>query len=576
MNATISAPQTPGTSPTTHRRLDEMVGRLAEGARVFARLPLRDRVDLALGMRAGYARLAERQVHAACAAKGITLGTPPEGEEWATGPWCVTRHLRLVIESLEALAAGKNTPVGPVDRTADGRLTVRVFPTGHVDGVLFSGMRVDVHLGTGTDERELEQTRAAFYRGRGHDGRTVLILGAGNVAAIPGMDVITKMFNEGKVCLLKMNPVNAYLGPIIEEAFGEAVARGFLAVAYGGAEEGAYLARHGGIDEIHLTGSEHTYDALVWGPPGPEREARKARNEPVLTKPVTAELGNVSPILVVPGPYSDRELAFQAEAIAASVIYNASFNCNAGKMLVSPRGWVGRDSVLRAVERVFAATPPRRAYYPGAADRWRALTAGRPAARAIGTAAEGCLPWTLLPGLDPADRGEAAFVTEPFCSILSEVGVGSADPLEYLEQAVDFANERLWGTLSATLVVHPRTLRDRGTAQAVERAIARLRYGAVAVNTWAGWMFAFGSPPWGAHPGSTPQDIQSGVGWVHNTSMLEGVEKAVLRSPLTTFPKPAIFPSHRTAHLATRRIVRLDEELKLRHLPGVIAAAVRG
>ena len=48
---------------------------------------------------------------------------------------------------------------------------------------------------------------------------------------------MTKLFNQGKVCVLKMNPVNAYLGPILEEAFAEAIARGFLAIVYGGAEE---------------------------------------------------------------------------------------------------------------------------------------------------------------------------------------------------------------------------------------------------------------------------------------------------------------------------------------------------
>lgn len=561
--------------PTPQRRLDEMVDRLRAGAPVFARLGLEERIELARAMRAGYARLAERQVHAACAAKGIRLGTPPEGEEWATGPWCVVRQLRLILASLAALAEGTNTPIGPVGRTADGRLSVQVFPTGPIDRLLFARMTVDVHCQPSVDERALHDTRAAFYRGRPHGGRTVLVLGAGNIAAIPAMDLLTMMFNEGKVCLLKMNPVNAYLGPIIEEAFEAAVARGFLAVAYGGAEEGAYLAQHPGIDEVHLTGSDQTYDALVWGPAGLERESRKARNAPLLAKPVTAELGNVSPILVVPGPYSDRELVFQAESIAGSVTYNASFNCNAGKMLVSPGGWDGRRRLLGALETIFAATPPRHAYYPGAAERWRRLVEGRPAMRAFGSATDGRLPWTLLPGLDPADAGEPAFATEPFCSILSEVELGSDDPVEYLERAVDFANDRLWGTLAAMVVVHPASLRDHRVRDAVERAILRLRYGAVAVNSWVGMTFALGSPPWGAHPSSMPADIQSGSGWVHNTSMLEGIEKTVLRHPLTIAPKPGFFPSHRTAHVTNRRLVRLEEELKLRHLPGVIAAAVR-
>ena len=73
-----------------------------------------------------------------------------------------------------------------------------------------------------------------------------------------------------------------------------------------------------------------------------------------------------------------------------------------------------------------------------------------------------------------------------------------------------FANERLWGTLSAGLVVHPRTMKDPTLGAAVERAITNLRYGSVCVNAWSGYLFAFVTPPWGAHPSSSLADIQSG------------------------------------------------------------------
>ena len=562
--------------PTSPRQLDDMVARLREAAPEFVRLAMSDRIALAQSMQAGYLRIARRSVEAACSAKGISADSPVAGEEWATGPWSVVRHLRLVIESLRAIQRTGTTPVGRMGRNADGRLTVRVFPTNRIDGVLFSGITVDVHMLPGVSAESLDATRASFYKGRKHEGRTVLVLGAGNIAAIPAMDVVTKLFNEGSVCLLKMNPVNAYVGPFIEEAFAEAIARGFLAVAYGGAEEGGYLAQHRGIDEIHLTGSATTYDSIVWGPPGPEREARKARNQPVLTKPVTAELGNVSPVLVVPGPYSEKELAFRAENIAGAVTCNASFLCNSAKMLVTAKAWEQRSSLLAGIERVLAKVPARKAYYPGAEQRWQQLTQGRSRVRMIGTAGQGELPWTFLSGLDAADAREPAFTTEPFCSILSETEVGSDDPVEFLDRAVDFANNRLWGTLSADIVVHPKSLKDPRVAEALERAISRLRYGAVTVNSWTGFIFAFGSPPWGAHPGSSLADIQSGNSWVHNTAMLEGIEKAVLRHPLTIVPKPATFPTHRTAHTLMERITRLEEKPGWSKVPGVIAAAMRG
>ena len=570
--AQTSAPR----RPNSIRQLDDMVARLRETAPGWVRLAISDRIAVADSMQAGYLRIARRSVEAACAVKGISADSPLAGEEWATGPWSVVRHLRLVRESLTAIQRTGTTPVGRTGRNADGRLTVRVFPTNRIDGVLFSGITVDVHMLAGVSQESLEATRASFYKGGRHEGRTVLVLGAGNIAAIPAMDVVTKLFNEGSVCLIKMNPVNAYLGPFIEEAFADAIARGFLAVSYGGPEEGAYLAQHPGIDEIHLTGSAATYDSIVWGPPGPERDARKARNEPVLTKPVTAELGNVSPVLVVPGPYSAKELAFRAENIAGAMTCNASFLCNAAKMLVTPKAWKQRPSLLAAIEEVLAKVPARKAYYPGAEQRWQRLTNGRVRLRTIGSPASGELPWTILPGLDAADASEPAFTTEPFCSILSETEVGSDDPVEYLDRAVDFVNNRLWGTLSADIVVHPKSLKDPRVAEALERAIARLRYGAVTVNSWSGFIFAFGSPPWGGYPGSSPADIQSGSGWVHNTSMLEGVEKAVLRHPLTIVPKPATFPSHRTAHTLMERITRLEGKPSWSKVPGVVAAAMRG
>ena len=571
---TVTAAAAP--HPTAQRQLDEAVARLREAAPGYARLPIPERIALARSMQAGYLRVADQIVQAGCAAKGLPAGTPAEAEERATGPWAVVRHLRLVAESLASIQRTGNTPIGKLSRTEDDRLAVRVFPASAVDGVLFSGITVDVRMQAGIGEAELHASRAGFYRDRPHDGRTVLILGAGNLPGIPVMDAISKLFNEGKVCLLKMSPVNAYLGPLLEKAFAEAIRRSLLAIAYGGAEEGSYLAHHAGIDEIHLTGSDRTYDALMWGPPGPEQDARKARNAPLLSKPVTAELGNVSPVLVVPGPYSDRELAFQAEGIAGAVAHNASFNCNSPKMLVTPTAWRTRSALLNAIERVLSETPVRRAYYPGAEERWRRLVEGRDEIRTLGTAGPGQLPWTLLPRLDATDLREPAFRTEPFCSILSEVEVGSDDPVEFLERGVDFVNNRLWGTLTADLVVHPTSLKDPRVAQALEAAIARLRYGVVAVNTWSGYAFVYGTPPWGAYPGSNPWDIQSGTGWVHNTPMLEGIEKAVLRHPLTIVPKPTTFRSHRTAHVVLRRLTRLEERGSWASVPGVVAAAMRG
>jgi aldehyde dehydrogenase (NAD(P)+) len=562
-----------GPPPSTETQMNLAIARLRQGANEFARLTIDQRIALAESMRQGYLRIADRSVHAGCRAKGVALGSPAEAEEWSTGPWGVVRQLRLIRESLQAIKQSGNTPIGPVTRTHDGRLSVRVFPGSAIDGVLFKNISVDVHMQRDINDDTLDSMRASFYK-HPTEGGVVLVLGAGNIAAIGPMDVITKMFNEGKVCLLKMSPVNAYLGPFIEEAFAEAIKRNFLAVVYGGAAEGHYLVYHRDIDEVHITGSDKTHDQIVWGAPGPQQDERKRLNQPMLKKPITSELGNISPVIVVPGPYSETELRFQAEDAASYFVMNASFLCNAAKMMVLPAGWQGSDTYLQAVKDVCRAIPPRPAYYPGAEDRWRALTGGRAQVASLGSQAPGVLPWTFITGLDPSQ--DPLYSVEPFCSILSESRLGSDDPVEFLREAVDFVNNKLWGTLSATLVVHPKSLQDPTISKAVEQVIARLRYGTVAVNGFPGMSFVFGSPPWGAYPGSTLQDIQSGRGFVHNTSMLEGIEKVVMRYPLTSFPKPGYFLSHRTTHKLTPKLVRLEARPSWAKLPSIVLAAMRG
>ncbi len=89
------------TDPTTSRaELDAARARLRTGAPTFAELPVGERIALARSMRSSYARVAERTVRAAGAAKGIPLGTPAEGEEWIAGPSIALFQLRLRIAAL--------------------------------------------------------------------------------------------------------------------------------------------------------------------------------------------------------------------------------------------------------------------------------------------------------------------------------------------------------------------------------------------------------------------------------------------------------------------------------------------
>src|SRR5947199_6798171 len=180
----------------------------------------------------------------------------------------------------------------------------RIFPIDFYDRVFYAGVTADVWMEPGITEKELPQTQAVAYHAPVRQGRVALVLGAGNVSSIGPMDALYKLFVEDQVVVFKTHPVNVYLGPLMEEAFQPLIARGFFRVVYGGAEEAAYLCRHPGVDAIPIPGTDRTYEAIVFGP-GEEGRRRKEADEPLLSKRFTAELGNVSPVIVVPGPWDE-------------------------------------------------------------------------------------------------------------------------------------------------------------------------------------------------------------------------------------------------------------------------------
>jgi acyl-CoA reductase-like NAD-dependent aldehyde dehydrogenase len=381
------------------------------------------------------------------------------------------------------------------------------------------------------------------------------------------------MFIDGHVCVLKMNPVNEWVGPFLERTLEPVIKRDFVRVVYGGPDVGEYLCQHPGVEDLHITGSDKTHDRIIWGPPGPEQERRKREHNPLLKKPITSELGNVSPVAVVPGQYTEAELAFQARNLVTMVTNNASFNCNAAKMLITAKGWLQRDRFLELVREGMRAATPRHAYYPGARDRFAALTAGR-TVETYGEARDGVLPWTLITQVDSARADDPLFSTEPFCSILSHTEVGERDPEAFLAAVTPFCNDRLWGTLNAALIIDPRT--EKAVAPALDRAIVDLRYGTVAINLWPAVGYGTVSPPWGGHPGATLENIQSGVGWVHNTYLLDGVEKSVLRGSIILWPKPSWFFDNKATHVIGEKITRFEIAPSALKVPGLTAAALRG
>lgn len=568
------------------KTLDDTVARLADHKDDWARLPLRQRITYLERLRDNTGKVADRWVASAVKAKRIPPDSPLVGEEWITGPWALIKGLNVLVRSLTALLEGKTTYHPHSVRTrSDGRVIVDVFPSNLFDRLALSGFSAEVWMQRGVTRDNLSENTAHFYRHPSPTGCLALVLGAGNIASIAPLDVLYKMFGEGAVCVLKMNPVNDYLGPLFEEIFEPLVSDGYLGFLYGGADLGAALVNHDAVEEIHVTGDFRTYNAIVFGA-GEEGERRRLADSPIVTKPITAELGNVSATFVVPGPWSDDDIQFQAEHVATQKSHNAGFNCIGTQVLVVPSDWERGEDFVRAVRETLKKIPARDAYYPGAAQRQAAALAAHPRAELLDAPSSTSLPRVLITGLDSSSADEYCFTHEFFCNVLSVTTLPGKTPSAFLDNAVSFANEKLWGTLGVNFLIHPQTLKKLGSQ--LEDVIAKLHFGCIGINAWIGAGFLFAETPWGAFPGHARNDIRSGAGVAHNGLLFDKPEKSVVRQPFYPFPrnlahgefhlspKPAWFVTHRREHDVGRRFTRFEARPGFRHLPGLFLSALRG
>ena len=248
------------------------------------------------------------------------------------------------------------------------------------------------------------------------------------VSSIPFIETIETLFGEGQLVLLQLS--TGSLAPVVDRALHPVIDEGFMRIVTG--------------------------------------------------EPVT-ESGSVTPVIVVPGEWSAADFERQARVIATMLTHGASYERGAARLLITDQGWRGRERLLAALRRVLHSVPNRFGFHPGAQGRFARFMRGHPEIELLGAGHSGSLPWGLITNLDPYSE-DLAFTTDPFAPILSETSLQSSSIADFIDGAVAFCNERLSGTLVATLIADPRGSRDPSTAAALERGIERLDYRMVTIN----------------------------------------------------------------------------------------------
>lgn len=564
--------------------LDQALNTLAGNKDRWLKTTVAERIGILQEIKDRLMPVARSWAETAARKKDIANGSPLVGEEWISGPYTVMGYCNQMIATLSQVEGKKHLDHTLVRELPNGQVAARVLPHSIWDHLLLSGVKVDVWMQPGITPATLRANTASIYDPLSFahkKGKVALVLGAGNIAAIAPLDVFQKLYSENQVVILKMNPVNDYLIEFLTPVFQPLIERGVVRIVRGGADCGQYLCNHRLVDEIHITGSGASHDAIVWGT-GDEAKASKAAGKPRNSRTITSELGAVCPTIVVPGPWTAADIEFQAEQVATQKLHNSGFNCVACQVLVLPREWSQKSDFVSALEDVISASQARSLYYPGAKDRITEFTKNNP--KAIRVPRRGGEPVLIAP---MGKENTYARTTEVFAPAMSQVELSAADPEAFLKAAIAYVNSELHGTLGANIVIHPATIAQIGRVR-MEELLIELRYGTIAINAWTGLGFLTPQATWGAFPGHTLEDVQSGIGVVHNTALFDRPERTVVEAPFRPFPRnllslsftllprPPWFVTNRKGHILGRLLVAFQYRPSFLKIPRIFFNALLG
>lgn len=458
-------------------------------------------------------------------------------------------------------------PVHQQENSSEGQqsnaIIIQTFPLAFEDKMgPYGKAQSHVWLQQGSTPAHNNVTADAVSETLQANGKTgaMVVLGAGNHCFLSINDVLHGLFVENSVVFLKHHPLRGHQDAIVRHIFAPLMERGFFATELDvSIERTKEVVYHSAVSKVHLTGGKATHDAIVWG------AGSNKLGTPILKAQMTSELGCVTPWILAPQEWTSKELDHQVKHLFASMYSNAGANCNSPKVVLMTKDWPHAKEFVGRLQQEMEQSPLPVAYYPGSKERWDRFRNAYPTlSRTYGnvsTSGRGLsssatvLPWlvidTITVDLSTADgrlaaQNEYAFRNEPFAPVVTFVQVDS------LSSAVELANTYLFGSLSCTLVA------PKSSSPDVEKAISDLKYGSIAINVWSAMCYVPAvNCIWGAYPGETLDNVESGIGSIGNFFFLPKVEKAVLRTNIVDASHPIRKPNLIAATNETKAIGRL-------------------
>ena len=419
--------------------------------------------------------------------------------------------------------------------------------------------------------------QAAAYADPAAHAGTALVLAAGNVASLGPRDVLSKLFVEGKVVVMKANPVNDYLVPHWNRALAALVEAGVLRIVDGGAAVGEYLTappadRRGPHHRLRQDLRRRRLRHRRRGRPAQGGRRARAR-----------QAGHGRARQRVAGHRGAGQVVGGRPALPGRA---RGHHAGQQRRLQLPLGPRRRDPRRLAPARGLPRCadpdagrdhdPPR--LLPG--RRRTATTPSSPPTPRPRSSASGpadALPWTFIRNVPPGHTDDICFNVESFFGEVAETALTAPrTPAAFVDAAVAFCNDVVWGTLGCTVLASPASLKvpdggRRGGAGHRRPALRRHRGQRLARRGLRPGLHHLGrlpGPPAHRHP------VRLAAWWA-TPPCSTGPQKSVVRGAVPLPPQAALVRHRADSYEVMRRFVAFEADPSAAKIPGLLLAAVR-
>jgi len=175
-------------------------------------------------------------------------------------------------------------------------------------------------------------------------GRVTLVLGAGNQPFLSAVDAIDCLIYKQRPVLIKHHPLRPYLMELYSMIFEPLIRRGYLRqILDENIQKTTEILSNLNVGHVHMTGSLVTDKAV--------REtlskSRPLMSEAKIADMVTSELGCVTPVIMMPAKYTEKELRHAVATILEMKMVNGGCNCLSANALVLSKQWEQKEEFRR-------------------------------------------------------------------------------------------------------------------------------------------------------------------------------------------------------------------------------------